>query len=238
MKKKRTTKIIVHKQYPIIKLKVHDLEEDYDRISRVLCVTMFFWGGILSTYLCPRPRTEDNRTGGRKNADNPEGLPQKTRKRIANPQIDKKNWQEQKKIRKYHCQPQDRKINSEKRNCQPRPQKIRKGLPTPRTISRTEHASRRRKWGKFEKDGKMICQNTVMYGKIHHSSTNNWKTKPTSPEELRWNRARESPERPISSPLPDAPSRTRQRERAELTDSPTEPVHCSNETLAKKKQKR
>ena len=90
MKKKRTTKIIVHKQYPIIKLKVHDLEEDYDRISRVLCVTMFFWGGILSTYLCPRPRTEDNRTGGRKNADNPEGLPQKTRKRIANPQIDKK----------------------------------------------------------------------------------------------------------------------------------------------------
>ena len=91
MKKKRTTKIIVHKQYPIIKLKVHDLEEDYDRISRVLCVTMFFLGGgILSTYVCPRPRTEDNRTGGRKNADNPEGLPQKTRKRIANPQIDKK----------------------------------------------------------------------------------------------------------------------------------------------------
>ena len=80
----------------------------------------------------------------------------------------------------------------------------------------------------------MICQNTLIYGKIHHSSTNNWKTKPTSPEELRWNRARESPERPISSPLPDAPSRTRQRERAELTDSPTEPVHCSNETLAKK----
>ena len=90
MKKKRTTKIIVHKQYPIIKLKVHDLEEDYDRISRVLCVSMFFWGGILSTYVCPRTRTEDNRTGGRKNADNPEGLPQKTRKRIANPQIDKK----------------------------------------------------------------------------------------------------------------------------------------------------
>ena len=53
MKKKRTTKIIVHKQYPIIKLKVHDLEEDYDRISRVLCVTMFFWGGDLEYVRLP-----------------------------------------------------------------------------------------------------------------------------------------------------------------------------------------
>jgi hypothetical protein len=120
MKKKRTTKIIVHKQYPIIKLKVHDLEEDYDRISRVLCVSMFFWGGSWVRTSAPGPGPKTTAQEDEKMRTTRKVYHRKHEKELPTPRLTKKHWQEQKKFRKYHCQPQDRKINSEKRNCQPR----------------------------------------------------------------------------------------------------------------------